>query len=112
MSWQRRGKYNASKVTVDGIKFDSRREANRYLKLKELELSGEITDLQRQVRIEIQPSFKHKGKTIRAIHYIADFTYRDSSGIIHIEDSKGFKTPEYKLKKKLLLYRGIEIEEV
>ena len=110
--YNRRPKYNASKTIVDGIKFDSRKEAARWVKLKEAEERGEITNLQRQVKFEIQPSFKHKGKTIRAINYFADFVYTDKDGIIHVEDSKGFKTPEYLLKKKLLLYRGTEIEEV
>lgn len=114
MSWNnyRKGKYNAKKTVIDGIKFDSKKEAQRYVYLKDLEEKGEITNLQRQVKFEIQPSFKHNGKTIRAINYFADFVYASKDGIIIVEDSKGFKTPEYLLKKKLLLFRGIEIQEV
>ena len=64
---------------------------------------------------ELQPSFEHPetGKTIRAIKYIADFTYIDvKTGRRHIEDTKGFHTKEYELKKKLMLYKGWVIEEV
>lgn len=114
MAWnnRRRGKYNATKTEYNGIKFDSKKECNRYIKLKALEDAGEIHDLKLQVKFEIQPHFKHNGQTIRAINYFADFTYYDKNDTIHVEDTKGFKTPEYLLKKKLLLFRGIEITEV
>lgn len=106
-------KYNARKAQADGITFDSVHERNRYLELKLLARAGEISDLQLQVPYELQPSFKHNGKTIRAIKYVADFTYKDKDGKIHIEDAKGMKTKEYLIKRKMFLYvHGIEIEEV
>ena len=105
-------KYQAQKTEVDGITFDSRHEAHRYRELKLLERAHEISDLKLQVAFELQPSFQHKGHIIRAIKYIADFTYIDKDGKIHIEDAKGMKTKEYQLKKKLMLYKGWEIEEV
>ena len=68
-------KYKNKKIVIDGIKFDSRLEANRYCQLKILERAREIKDLRRQVEFVIQPSYKKNNKTIRAIKYIADFVY-------------------------------------
>lgn len=105
-------KYKNRKVEFQGIKFDSVKERNRYIYLLSLQQAGKITDLNLQVPFELQPKFEHKGKVIRAIKYVADFTYIDSDGRIHIEDTKGFKTDVYELKKKMMLYKGYEIEEV
>lgn len=105
-------KYHAKKTEVDGITFPSKHEAHRYCELKLLQKAGEISSLELQVSFELQPSFRYKGKTIRAIKYIADFTYFDRDGKMHIEDAKGVKTKEYQLKKKLMLFKGWEIEEV
>lgn len=104
-------KYGNRKPTYDGIKFDSAAEMNRYLVLKDMLKAGEITDLQLQVPYELQPSFKYEGKTVRAIKYVADFVYKDASGKVHIEDVKGMATKEYLIKRKLMLYKGYEIEE-
>lgn len=99
-------KYHAKKTAVDGITFDSRKEAERYKELKALELVGKIDMLELQPRFELQESFKHKGKTIRKIEYVADFVYRDLSTYeLIVEDVKGVKTDVYKLKKKLFLKR-------
>ena len=104
-------KYHNKKTIIDGIKFDSKKEGYRYLYLKELENKGIIKNLQRQVKYELQPSFKYNDKTIRAITYIADFVYEKDNKII-VEDVKGIKTDVYKLKKKLFLYIfNIEIQE-
>lgn len=115
-SWKKtssgKSKYHAKKSEVDGITFDSQKEAHRYRELKLLERAGEIFSLELQTPYELQPSFKHNGKTIRAIKYVADFTYKDKDGKIHIEDTKGVKTKEYLIKKKMMLYQGHEIEEV
>lgn len=64
------------------------------------------------MRFELQPSFKHNGKTIRAITYVADFTYYDKAGKYHIVDTKGVKTDVYLLKKKMMQFKGYDIEEV
>lgn len=108
-------KYNAKKTIVDGIRFDSQKEGNHYLELKLLEKQGLIKDLRIQVRFELQPSYKKNGKTIRAIYYIADFVYFDKAKKkMIIEDTKGFRTEVYKLKKKIFEYKypGMEIKEV
>ena len=95
------------------ITFDSNRERDYYLILKDRLKKGEISHLQRQVTICIQPKFvTPTGETIQAITYIADFVYLDSEGVNHIVDVKGFKTDVYRLKKKLLAFRGFYIEEV
>ena len=100
-------KYHNKKVIVDdGIKFDSLKEARRYKELKILEKANEITELRLQVHFELQPSFKKNGKTIRKIEYIADFTYYDNKSQQYvIEDTKGYRTEVYKIKKKLFEYK-------
>lgn len=109
-------KYNSRKTTVDGITFDSKKEARRYLVLKKMEQDGEIKNLRLQVQFELLPSFviviDGKKKKRRPITYIADFVYyRDDEKVI--EDVKGLRTPVYKIKKKLFEYRYHEtIREV
>ena len=104
-----RSKYGNRKVTLYGMTFDSKKEAERYLFLRSEQLEGRIRDLCCQVSFEIIPRV---GKE-REVKYIADFTYRDKDGNIVVEDVKGFKTDVYKLKKKLMLWRfGIEVKEV
>lgn len=107
-------KYYSRKVIIDGIKFDSKKEGNRYLELKLLLKAGKIRDLELQKKFELLPKYKINNKTIRAISYIADFVYWDiSKNEMIIEDTKGFKTEVYKMKKKLFEYKyGIEIKEV
>ena len=68
-------KYRARKTTVDGITFDSRKEADRYLVLKGMEEDGSIKDLRRQVRYELVPAFDVDGRHYRAVYYVADFVY-------------------------------------
>lgn len=107
-------KYFSKKITVDNIKFDSKKEANYYLKLKMLLKSGVIKNLELQKEFLLQESFKINKKTRRKITYKADFTYFSTlDDKLHVVDVKGFKTEVYKLKKKLFEYRyGVEIEEV
>ena len=114
-NFRKPNKYKNQPITIDGHKFPSRREANRYSQLSLLQKAGIIRDLNLQVPFELQPAFKHPitKQTIRAIKYIADFTYYDTdTGKFHIEDAKGIATDTYLLKKKLMLYRGNVIEEV
>lgn len=108
----KQNKYKNKKVIYDGIKFDSKKEGSYYLKLKAMEELGIIRDLKLQVKFELQPSYKFNGKTIRAINYIADFTYYDENNKYHIVDTKGIKTDVYKIKKKMMQYKGYEIEEI
>lgn len=103
-------KYRSKKIIIDGISFDSKRESDRYVELKLLERGGKIKDLKLQHKFELQPSFKKNGKTIRAITYIADFTYFDLETMRNvIEDVKGYKTEVYKLKKKMFEYKFPEL---
>lgn len=117
-------KYKAVKTVVDGETFDSKREARRYEALKKMEAAGEIHNLRRQVKYLLIPEQRlpdvvgprggvKKGKVLeRECSYIADFVYDLPDGGTVIEDCKGFRTPEYKLKRKLFrhLY-GIGITE-
>lgn len=108
-------KYHNRKVQIDGILFDSAREARRYGELKLLEKGGYISGLRLQVPFELIPNQKNiDGKVVeRKVSYIADFVYLDREGRTVVEDSKGMKTEVYKLKKKLMRYvHGIEIKEV
>lgn len=92
-------KYHNERVIIDGITFDSKKEGNRYKELKLLERAGEIEDLQLQQAFILIP----KSKYGRAIKYIADFTYTDKRKDEWIvEDTKGFKTDAYRLKKRLM----------
>lgn len=106
-----KSKYKNEKVVIDGTRFDSQKEANRYLDLLVLEKAGLIQDLHRQVRFELQPSYKKNGKTVRPIYYVADFVYYDTfKGQKIVEDTKGYRTEIYKLKKKLFEFRYPELE--
>ena len=105
-------KYKNVKCEYKGIKFDSLHERNHYMYLEQLQKDGKIYDLQCQVKFELQPAFTFNGKKIRAVTYTADFTYYTPDGQIHIVDAKGMKTDVYKLKKKLMQYKGHDIEEV
>ena len=104
-------KYKNEEKVVDGIKFDSKLEARRYIQLKLLLRAGEITDLHTQAEYELQPSYKKNGKTIRAIKYVADFVYYDvKERKTIIEDTKGFRNDVYKLKKKIFEYKYPDLE--
>jgi len=109
-------KYFNKKVIVDGIKFDSKKEAKRYTELKLLKKSGSIKELELQKVFELQPKYtNNKNENIRAITYKADFFYYDNKKERYIvEDTKGFRTDTYKLKKKLFEYQypNLTIEEI
>ena len=103
-------KYNNKKVVIDNITFDSKLEATRYRELKLLERKGIIKDLVLQPSYELIPSFKKGNKTYRKTCYIADFCYYDNElGKTIIEDTKGFKTDVYILKKKLFEYQNKDL---
>lgn len=124
MAYNKYGNIKCS--TPDGKVFDSRREAQRYMQLRILEMAGHITDLKMQVPFELIPAQYEtdaigkrggivKGKLIeRAVVYRADFVYTDTStGETVVEDAKGMKTDVYKIKKKLMLHvHNIRIVEV
>lgn len=110
-------KYNAKKIIVGEEQFDSAKEYQRWCELKILERSGVIKDLERQVRFNLIPS-QREGKVLleRGCDYIAYFTYlerTESDWKPVVEDVKGVKTPDYIIKRKLMLYmHGIRIKEV
>ena len=109
-------KYKNVKTELDGIKFDSKAEAKRYIQLRSMLEDGHITDLQFQIRYELTPKLKRAdGTTERASHYVADFQYMHHGTMI-IEDVKGgtaTMTPVYVLKRKLMLEKhGITITEI
>ncbi|MGP1544162.1 MAG: DUF1064 domain-containing protein [Candidatus Fimenecus sp.] len=107
-------KYGNKKTVVDGITFDSKKEARRYCELKLLEKCKKIEDLKLQQPFELLPTQKNAtGKVIhRKVNYIADFTYTEDGKFI-VEDVKGFKTLVYNLKKAMLHhFYGYEIREI
>lgn len=108
-----RSKYGSKKVTIDGITYDSRKEANRHSELLLLQRAGRISDLHTQVKFELLPSQRVDGKVVeRPVTYIADFVYQQDGKTV-VEDTKGFKTKDYILKRKMMLYfHGIRIKEV
>ncbi|MEZ8293388.1 DUF1064 domain-containing protein [Vibrio splendidus] len=92
---KKRSKYGAQRVCIDGIWFDSRLEGARYVELKLESRQGHI------VNLRLQKSYELKVNDVLVSRYIADFVYmRD--GIEVVEDTKGHKTPEYKIKKSLM----------
>lgn len=119
-----RTKYHSRKITRDGITFDSVKEAKRYNELLLLERSGAIQNLKRQVDYVLIPTQREpdtigkrggviQGKTIEhSVKYKADFVYTENGKTV-VEDTKGFKTKDYIIKRKLMLWvHGIKIKEV
>lgn len=106
-------KYGSRKVTRDGMTFDSQKEYRRFCELRLLERAGKVTDLQRQVKFELIPSQRIGGKVVeRACNYIADFVYTENGKKV-VEDTKGFKTTDYIIKRKLMMWvHGIRIKEI
>lgn len=98
-------KYHAKKVNMGGTVYDSKKEAKRAAVLEQQERYGLITGLRKQVTFELQPGYtNNQGKKIRPINYIADFVYsKDGKKIV--EDTKGFRTDTYKVKKKIFEYK-------
>ena len=124
MRWYNQNKYKNTKTIVDGIEFDSRKEAARYKELKLLEAAGEISNLEMQVKFVLIPTQREpdfvgvrggikKGKVIeKECSYLADFVYIRVGEVI-VEDSKGIRTKDYIIKRKLMLYLlGIRIQEI
>lgn len=111
-----KSKYGNRKCKIDGFTFDSMKEGSRYAELKILLREGLIKDLELQKQFELQPGFLDAdGKRIRPIYYRADFCYTDTeTGKMVVEDVKSAatKTAVYKLKKKMMAYKGITIKEI
>ena len=122
-------KYKNKKMSVNGLSFDSIKEGKRYIHLLEKERNGEISSLQTQVKYvlihsqyEFYERYGKRGQRLkdgrrlveRECCYIADFVYIDNrTGKTVVEDTKGFKTKDYAIKRKLMLFiHGIKIKEV
>jgi Protein of unknown function (DUF1064). len=97
-------KYKAKKTIIDGIEFHSIAEGKRYVDLKLLERGGQIKNLSLQPKFLLQEGFVnvHTGKKEREIAYIADFQYDEGDKTV-VEDVKGMKTADYKIKRKLFI---------
>lgn len=119
------GKYHNVRTQVEGILFDSQKEAKRFIDLKYLLKAGKIRNLKLQPQFTLQESYvTPEGERVQAIRYVADFSYErktspDQNGYIHwvkvVEDvkSQATRTAQYEIKRKLMLDRfGIAIEEV
>ena len=124
-----RSKYGNKQVKVDGITFDSKKEANRYIELKMLQRAGAIKNLELQKEFELVPAQYEatterytrgekkgqlkRGKCLeKAVMYRADFAYIEQGRLI-VEDTKGVKTKDYIIKRKLMLYvHGIRVREI
>ena len=117
-------KYRSKKITQNGITFDSLKEYRRFCELSLLERAGQITNLQRQVTYLLIPcqyapdiigkrGGVKRGKLLeREVSYVADFVYTQDGKQV-VEDTKGFKTKDYIIKRKLMLWvHGIKIKEV
>lgn len=111
-----RSKYGNVKDSRGKINFDSRKEARRFDELLVMQKAGQIHDLKLQADFTLQEAFTTiTGERVRAIKYRADFTYRQKSGDLIVEDvkSRATKTAQYRMKKKLMLERlKLEIVEV
>lgn len=109
-------KYSAQKTTFRGQTFDSKKEAERFAQLRYMQMGKLISGLECQVKFELIPNQKDEnGKVIeRAVNYVADFVYTDlKTGEQVVEDTKGVKTKEYIIKRKLMLHvHGIRIKEI
>ena len=110
-------KYHSKKTVVDGITFDSKLEAERYLQLKLLENAEEISCLQLQVEFQILRGWVNfvTGEKIKSRYYIADFVYIDNTtNKMIVEDTKGVETTEFRLKWAMVksLYPQYEFRKV
>ena len=106
-------KYRNKKTVVDGITFDSIREARHWSRLKLLEKAGEITKLRRQVSFDIIPAVTLDGRRRPATRYVCDFVYFDADGNQVVADANGCKTPEYQMKRKAMkAFHDIEVLEL
>lgn len=102
------------KTTVDGIKFASRKEANRYQELLLEQRAGIVLEIELQPRFVLQEGYRDPLtlKWVRPIVYIADFRVVYANHRVVVIDTKGYRTKEYRLKKKLFRMRYPEIEFV
>lgn len=105
-------KYHNRKIKTYEGTFDSKKEYERWVVLKLMQREGTIHGLQRQVPFILVPTQKKSAGIERPVKYIADFVYI-ADGVRVVEDVKGYRTPEYVIKRKLMLQvYGVEIKEL
>ena len=105
-------KYRNTPVVIDGVRFDSVREANRWGFLQALQRLNKISQLERQVKYVLAPSVKFAGekRAKTALRYFADFRYVDSTGETVVEDAKGRETEAFRIKRHLMKsVHGIDV---
>lgn len=106
-------KYGNTKYQIDGMIFDSKKEANRWYELAMLSRAKEITQLQRQKPFELIPTRYYDGVCVRGCKYVADFYYYDVQKKCHVAwETKGYETPDYKIKKKIFLEKYVRSGEI
>jgi hypothetical protein len=108
-------KYRNRKTTVDGVTYDSAKEARRGAELRLMERAGLISDLCAHVRYELIPAQKRNGKVVeRPVYYIADFVYvQDGETVVEDTKSPATRTPQYIIKRKLMLWEyGLQVKEI
>lgn len=107
-----RNKYGAKKTQVGEVKFDSKKEATRWMELQLLERGGEISDLRRQVKVELigqyRPLYTRTGRKMKLTF---DFAYIDD-GVQVYEDAKGMPTRDYEVRVAVARAMGLEVREV
>lgn len=106
MPYPRRFKYSNKPTIIDGIKFDSKKEAKRYTELNLLDKAGKISALELQPKFTLQEAFEKNGKKYKPIIYIADFQYWDKDlNKIIVEDTKGFRNRIFQMKHKMFEFK-------
>lgn len=114
----KRNKFNAQKIELDGMTFDSKKEHKRYIELKAMQQRGEIFGLEHHTKFELAPKTKLEGeKRVKpALRYFADFTYYNTRGEYIVEDVKSAATRKlasYRNKKHLMkTVFNIDVREV
>lgn len=103
-------KYGNAITEVEGIRFDSRKEAKYYADLLWLQRTGTVKSIELQPEFVLQPSYEREGKKVRPIIYRADFKVTEADGHVYYVDTKGMRTQVYLIKKKMLLYRYPDID--
>jgi hypothetical protein len=103
-------KYKNKITEVDGIRFDSEKEADYYWQLHWMMREGTVKEVELQPKFVLQPAYEAAGKKIRPIIYKADFKVTEASGHVYYVDTKGMRTQVYMIKKKMLLYKYPDID--
>lgn len=106
-----RNKYGAKKTIVGDIKFDSKKEATRWMELQLLERAGEISDLKRQVKVELMGQYRPLyTRTGRKMKMTFDFSYIEDEIQVY-EDAKGYPTRDYEVRVAVAKAMGLEVRE-